>query len=178
MSQFGKFSSAEELLKGYNQLEKSFTQKCQQLSQLQKEALQKADEDMGHTTDAVQQTVQVPRQEQSSTNIDGTNAEASPSTGEEAHSTTVESVDTVPENQRNDATVDFSDPAPTSQIPSDEALQQYLKDHPDVAYRLLQQRTEEFAPNVMVGGGNVSLALPSRPKSIKEASLMAKELFK
>ena len=34
---FGKFASAEELLKSYNQLEKSFTQKCQQLSALERE---------------------------------------------------------------------------------------------------------------------------------------------
>ena len=35
--EYGKFSSAEELMKGYTELEKSFTQKCQQLSALQKQ---------------------------------------------------------------------------------------------------------------------------------------------
>ncbi len=28
--EYGKFSSAEELLRGYEELEKSFTRKCQQ----------------------------------------------------------------------------------------------------------------------------------------------------
>ncbi len=35
--EYGKFNSAEELLKGYTELEKSFTQKCQQLSALEKQ---------------------------------------------------------------------------------------------------------------------------------------------
>ncbi|MDE7454437.1 MAG: hypothetical protein K2M64_01255 [Clostridia bacterium] len=32
--EYGKFNSAEELLKGYNELQKSFTRKCQELSEL------------------------------------------------------------------------------------------------------------------------------------------------
>lgn len=37
MEEYGKFKSAEELLRGYNELEKSFTQRCQQLAELQKQ---------------------------------------------------------------------------------------------------------------------------------------------
>lgn len=32
--EYGKFETAEELLKGYNELEKAFTKKCQELNEL------------------------------------------------------------------------------------------------------------------------------------------------
>lgn len=34
---YGKFETAEGLLKGYNELEKAFTQKCQELKQVRKD---------------------------------------------------------------------------------------------------------------------------------------------
>ena len=136
---YGKFNSAEELLKGYTELEKSFTQKCQQLALIQKQ--------QGTSQTETTQTVEV----------------LPPTTQ------TGNDVTTIPEA-----------PLPASSIvaPTDEQLQQYLEQNPTMALKLLQQYAPTpSAPIVMTGGGNMSLALPSKPKSIKEATLMAQKLF-
>lgn len=151
--EYGKFASAEELLKGYVELEKNFTKKCQQLAAVEKQAL------------AAQQN-----------NEDGTSAEASPLQNDTAQSTTVDNADTVPQSG-DDAKTVLDGSAHVSEAPSDEELQQYLMNNPEIVQKILQQNQTEQAPSVMNGGGKVSLALPSRPKTIKEASIMAKELF-
>lgn len=149
--EYGKFASAEELLKGYAELEKSFTQKCQQLAALEKKQVQGAQE-----------------------GNDGTSAAASPS-NEKAQSTTVESADTVP--QSSVAQTALYGSASVSQVPTENELQQYLMNNPEILQKILQRNKPEPAPSVMSGGGDVSLALPSRPKTIKEASMMAKAMF-
>ena len=149
--EYGKFSSAEELLKGYVELEKSFTQKCQQLAALEK-------------------------QNAAAKVTDGTSAEASPSTAEEAQSTTVDKAETVPQDGCDAKTV-LVGSEPLANVPTDEQLQQYLMNNPEIIQKILQQNKSEQAPSVMSGGGDVSLALPSRPKTIKEASIMAREIF-
>lgn len=114
---YGKFNSAEELLKGYEALEKSFTQKCQQLSALEKKI-----------------------------NESGTNGTPSPQ--EEAEqSVATDTVETVPEAENADS------------------------------FAPLNQSSADFPPRVMTGGGNVSCALPNRPKTLKEASDLAKKYF-
>lgn len=134
---YGKFTSAEELLKGYNALEKSFTQKCQQLSTLQKQ--------LGTSETPTAPTEQV-----------------LPPTP------TDEVVATIPE-------VDTSS---NHFVPTDEQLQQYLESNPQLAYKLLQlHNPTPTAPTVITGGGSMSLALPSKPKTIKEATLMAQKMF-
>jgi len=134
---YGKFTSAEELLKGYNALEKSFTQKCQQLSTLQKQ--------LGTSQTQTDQTEQV-----------------------------------LPPVSTDDvvATIPEVDTSSNDLVPTDEQLQQYLESNPQLAFKLLQaQVPTPTAPTVMTGGGTMSLALPSRPKTIKEATLMAQKLF-
>lgn len=134
---YGKFTSAEELLKGYNALEKSFTQKCQQLSALQKQ--------LGTSQTQTDQTEQV-----------------------------------LPPVSTDDvvATIPEVDTSSNDLVPTDEQLQQYLESNPQLAFKLLQaQVPTPTAPTVMTGGGTMSLALPSRPKTIKEATLMAQKLF-
>lgn len=134
---YGKFTSAEELLKGYNALEKSFTQKCQQLSTLQKQ--------LGTSQTQTDQTEQV-----------------------------------LPPVSTDDvvATIPEIDTSSNDLVPTDEQLQQYLESNPQLAFKLLQaQVPTPTAPTVMTGGGTMSLALPSRPKTIKEATLMAQKLF-
>ena len=134
---YGKFTSAEELLKGYNALEKSFTQKCQQLSTLQKQ--------LGTSQTQTDQTEQV-----------------------------------LPPVSTDDvvATIPEVDTSSNDLVPTDEQLQQYLESNPQLAFKLLQaQVPTPTAPTVMIGGGTMSLALPSRPKTIKEATLMAQKLF-
>ena len=134
---YGKFTSAEELLKGYNALEKSFTQKCQQLSTLQKQ--------LGTSQTQTDQTEQV-----------------LPPVSTDDVVATIPEVDT--------SSNDF--------VPTDEQLQQYLESNPQLAFKLLQaQVPTPTAPTVMTGGGTMSLALPSRPKTIKEATVMAQKLF-
>ncbi len=192
---YGKFETAEELLKGYNELEKVFTQKCQQLSVAlaENQALTKSINE-GQATAPAEQVADVsPKQS------DGTNVETSPSVAEQ--STTVDSTDTVP--QVGVQSADLSGHAPAEPTLTEESVQQFLLDNPTFAAKLvgksqmqtpeqlkqfvvdnavviekiLHPETEEFAPKVMSGGGNVSMALPSRPKTIKEASEMAKDLF-
>ena len=134
---YGKFTSAEELLKGYHALEKSFTQKCQQLSTLQKQ--------LGTSQTQTDQTEQV-----------------------------------LPPVSTDDvvATIPEVDTSSNDLVPTDEQLQQYLESNPQLAFKLLQaQVPTPTAPTVMTGGGTMSLALPSRPKTIKEATLMAQKLF-
>ncbi|MCH5160054.1 MAG: hypothetical protein J1F66_04310 [Clostridiales bacterium] len=118
--EYGKFNSAEELLKGYESLEKSFTQKCQQLSALERKL-----------------------------NESGTNGEPSPQQNF-GQSVANDTVDTVPEATNADSL------EPHNQRPTDKVI----------------------PPRVMTGGGNVSCALPNRPKTLKEASELAKKYFK
>lgn len=293
---YGKFASAEELLKGYNQLEKSFTQKCQQLAALkaavlaenqqelpiektensndkttlitaattptaetdtvatenQNETIEIATEsnsvaeeaphveqsqaatdnahssdsenaaDVANNTDSTAPSqdsekcikidtertapddANVPKALAADTNEeeshtvntkspktlasardaatklfessntvspDGTSVETPPSSAEQ--STTVDSADTVPQSEADAPVLDGHASAFS---PTESQLQQYLLNNPQIAWQLLQQTSQP--PQIMTGGGNVSLALPSRPKTIKEASLMAKQLFK
>ena len=140
--EFGKFKNAEELLRGYNELEKSYTQKCQQLKQYQS----------------------------------GGTSEVSPPPVEEA-STTVDSSCSVPCESDTDATQSQSNPSSSPAVTT-EMVQQFLQNNPSVAYQLLHPTSNSAnPPSVMTGGGNVSMALPSRPKTIKEASILAKKLF-
>lgn len=133
---YGKFNSAEELLKGYIELEKSFTQKCQQLSQLQKQ--QGTSESVLHPDDL-----------------------SSPQTTEQTDSATLQ-----------------EQPPQSEVVPTDAQLQQYLERNPKLAIKLLStHEAPPTAPTVITGGGTMSLALPSKPKSIKEATLMAQKLF-
>ena len=115
--EYGKFNSAEELLKGYESLEKSFTQKCQQLSALEKKI-----------------------------NESGTNGVPSPQQ-EAEQSVANDTVDTVP-----------------TPVDADGSQQ-------------LNQSPASVPPRVMTNGGNVSCALPNRPKTLKEASELAKKYF-
>ena len=129
--EYGKFNSAEELLKGYTELEKSFTQKCQQLSELQKQMAEAS---------SSQETQQQHQQE----NPVGTNGQPSPISA--TQSTADDEANTVPTPSGADSPTDAS-------------------------------QSVALPPKVMTGGGNVSMALPNRPKTLKEASELAKKYF-
>ena len=122
MENYGKFNSAEELLKGYNELEKSFTQKCQQLSALEK-------------------------QFSCGTNDDGA---TSPSPQQQTKG--------VASSVANDATA----------VPSRQSTDVSVENRPYAT---------SVPPRIMTGGGNVSAAMPNRPKTLKEASELAKKYF-
>ena len=130
--EYGKFNSAEELLKGYTELEKSFTQKCQQLSELQK---QMAEASSSQETQQHQQENPV-----------GTNGQPSPISA--TQSTADDEANTVPTPSGADSQSEVS------------------------------QSVSVTPPKVMTGGGNVSMALPNRPKTLKEASELAQKYFK
>lgn len=139
--EYGKFKSAEELLKGYEELERSFTQKCQQLADMQK-------------------------------NASGT-SETPPQTAEAAPSDAYDAVDSVPMQ------ADADSPSQVDRSAADlsvEQIRQYLARHPELS-GLLSDAQQPTAPKVMTGGGNVSLALPNRPRTMKEASDLAKKYF-
>ena len=149
--EYGKFSSAEELLKGYTELEKSFTQKCQELSALERKY-----------------------------NESGTNGEPSPQQNV-GQSVANDTVDTVPEAKDADSVEPISQPA--AELTPD-AVRQYLVEHPEIVSELsthadsLSDTNQRVAPpRVMTVGGNVSCALPNRPKTLKEASELAKKLL-
>ena len=150
--EYGKFTCAEELLKGYEALEKSFTQKCQQLSALEKKMIES-----------------------------GTNGAPSPQT-EVEQSAASDVVETVPEAASADSLQPVSQASPQLSL---DAIKQYLVEHPEVSSELLagfdslpESVERTTPPRVMTAGGNVSCALPNRPKTLKEASDLAKKYFK
>lgn len=130
MEKYGKFDSAEELLKGYNELEKSFTQKCQQLAQLEK---------------SVSEQTSQPR---------GTSDEVATSASPQDEIT----ANGVASSVANDATA----------VPSRQSTDVSVEDRPYAT---------SVPPRIMTGGGNVSAAMPNRPKTLKEASELAKKYF-
>lgn len=149
--EFGKFNSAEELLKGYESLEKSFTQKCQQLSALEKQI-----------------------------NQSGTNGSPSPQQ-EQGQSVANDAVSTVPDSASADSLPSVNQ-APAEM--SLDTVRQYLAEHPEASAELLgapvslsDNAMRTIPPRVMTGGGNVSCALPNRPRTLKEASELAKKYF-
>ena len=121
--EYGKFNSAEELLKGYTELEKSFTQKCQELA-------------------ALKQNI-----DQQQQNDSGTSGQPSPQ--ESSAQSSAEDMATVPTPENADSSTESQSAEVHTVIP----------------------------PRVMTGGGNVSMALPNRPKTLKEASELAKKYF-
>lgn len=148
----GKFNSAEELLKSYNELEKSFTQKCQQLAALQKQAAE---------------------------NTDGTNEQSSPSHNTEDNGAAMEVQVACAVPADRDASSAAND-SPSPQQTAIEQIKQYLDANPDARALLLEEPTVAASPplpKVMASGGNVPLVLPTKPKTIKEASLLAKRIF-
>ena len=144
--EYGKFNSADELLKGYNELEKSFTQKCQQLSALEKQI-----------------------------SASGTSEVSPPQETDDMQSAAADAVDTAPTPSDADSPSEVNQSA--SELPI-EQIKQYLAEHPEVLSSLFDKAQTVAPPKVMTSGGNVSMALPNRPKTIKEASELAKKYFK
>jgi len=189
--EYGKFNSAEELLKGYNELEKSFTRKCQQLSELQKQT--------SGTSEVSPPQINTPNEpEVLPENADGS-ANLNALTGFEAQNGLTDTRVNEPNagngsfGQQGSAAAekvacavpadnDASSAASNSQTSENalEQIKQYLDARPEDRELLLKSLfTQTRAlPKVMNGGGNVSMALPSRPKTLKEASEMAHNLFK
>ena len=154
--EFGKFNSLEDLVKGYNALEQAFTQKCQQVKELQN--------NINNNSAATSPET-------------GTN-EAAPNNGADtsptAYGAQSATIGTVPDKGATAPEVDNRTQDKSTELLSQ--LRQIIIDNPELLAGLAPKQSIA-PPSVISGGGNVSMALPSRPKTLKEASEMAQKLF-
>lgn len=157
--EFGKFNSLEDLVKGYNALEQAFTQKCQQVKELQN--------NINNNSAATSPETGT---NEAAPNNGGTNADTSPT----AYGAQSATIGTVPDNGATAPEVDNRTQDKSTELLSQ--LRQILTDNPELLAGLAPKQSIA-PPSVISGGGNVSMALPSRPKTLKEASEMAQKLF-
>lgn len=174
--QYGKFSSPEELLRGYNSLEQAYTQKCQQFAAVnaQLNSVTAAATPLEQSTNVAAEntgTSDLASQPQSvATNADNdcTNATPPPDTAtQQCNAVSVLATPVANGNADSQATTDLT------------RAQQILADDPTLVDKLLRivSQSSPTPPSVMFGGGNVSMALPTRPRTIREASELAKKYF-
>ena len=154
--EYGKFNSAEELLKGYNELEKSFTHKCQQLAELR-------------------------QQMERTTTPSGTNETSSPLVADKP---TVLSEDA--ENKQAQVSLSANNTRDEGAAAEVQVVCAVPADANSTPAAVTSAANEAQAPEntsaaplpkVMAGGGNVSLISPAKPRTIKEASVLAARLF-
>ncbi len=180
--EFGKFNSLEDLVKGYNALEQAFTQKCQQVKELQNNinnnsaaaspetGTNEAAPNNGGTNGNASPNEQNYAATAAENVCDGTNADTSPT----AYGAQSATIDTVPDKGATAPEVDNRTQDKSTELLSQ--LRQILTGNPELLAGLAPKQSIA-PPSVISGGGNVSMALPSRPKTLKEASEMAQKLF-
>lgn len=180
--EFGKFNSLEDLVKGYNALEQAFTQKCQQVKELKNNinnngaatspetGTSEAEPNNGGTNGNASPNGQNSAATAAENVCDGTNADTSPT----AYGAQSATIDTVPDKGATAPEVDNRTQDKSTELLSQ--LRQILIGNPELLAGLAQKQSI-VPPSVISGGGNVSMALPSRPKTLKEASEMAQKLF-
>ena len=180
--EFGKFNSLEDLVKGYNALEQAFTQKCQQVKEIQNNinnngaatspetGTSEAEPNNGGTNGNASPNGQNSAATAAENVCDGTNADTSPT----AYGAQSAAIGTVPDNGATAPEVDNRTQDKSTELLSQ--LRQILTDNPELLAGLAPKQSIA-PPSVISGGGNVSMALPSRPKTLKEASEMAQKLF-
>ena len=223
----GKFKNEEELLKGYNELEKQFTQKCQQLSNvmnkcdmLEKQNIANNEAQMKMAKEALRlakiKTIENELDKPTDTEKFGQKFDKNAQNSEPSELVAVSSngdVSLLPKNTTDKTVSDNVNTAsgrstevspqraqtqgvhssvavPKSAalppdddgqqvIPETKLLQQYFESNPEVARSVLQSiyEKEHKLPQFIMGGGAMALAVPNRPKTIREASIMATELF-
>lgn len=165
---YGKFTTADELLRGYEELEKSYTKKCQELSKLKNQTGGTSEQTPPQTEQIVAQTVSdgvfpAPQKVQ-----DAPDASYVKATDEQKNS--AQSVDCAATNGQEESC--------QSQTQLVESLQQFLRQNPDIARNLLQKTaTSDVAPRVIGSGGALGMAEPVRAKSLGEASRLALKSF-
>lgn len=163
-----KFNDYDKLLASYTNLEKEFTKKCQELSQLKSQSGTSVD------TPPQAQTLEqflatFPEAEIFKEQI--SQAVNNPQYSESTDAYTRSYFDLLRQNYVSKETL----------AQDDNFLQQYVLGNKDVVAKLLQKvpQTASPAPTVISGNaGCMSVTLPTRPKSIAEASKLAQELFK
>lgn len=186
MQKFGKFNSQEELIRGYEQLERAFTQKCQQLAQVQAQLELQTNSTVvdngtppatSATTANIEQNAAGSAVNELSVDCDSTSSNIGgvaslPSTGTSTQPPAEHDVSTVPQVTESSSWRNVGSQAQLLQ-----AMQQFLAENPHLRGQLLQGTPTSQAPNLMSGGGDVSLALPNKPRTVKEASELARHLF-
>ncbi|HIT77227.1 MAG TPA: hypothetical protein IAD47_00355 [Candidatus Limihabitans stercoravium] len=165
-----KFKDFDALLNGYKALEKQFTKKCQEVAQL-KQMCQSDTHKTGGTS------VLTPPLSQEEFFSSYPNAER-------FRTEIVNNVTAPKYSNCYDAYVrcylDIVDSLDVGKLLADKQfVQQYIVSNDAIVDAVLDKVFSANAP-VLIGGrgGNMSVALPTRPKTIAEASLLAKEYFK
>ncbi|MEG1706184.1 MAG: hypothetical protein RR086_05925 [Clostridia bacterium] len=165
----GKFADKEQLYSAYCELEKEFTKKCQQLKELQTSGTSVKTPPQ---TDSVEKFFSAyPEARAYETSIVKSVSD-NPKKYEEANGLALAYLDTICDK-------DFKKTLAQDQ----DFLQQYIFANPKVTDYVLQNvvdtLTATHAPNLISrNNGAMSLALPNKPKTIKEASILANEYFK
>lgn len=166
---FGKFTTADELLRGYEELEKSYTKKCQELSKLKNQTGGISEQTPPQTEQTVAQTVSdgdVPTQPKVQDAPDASYVKAT-----DEQNNTAQSTDKT-------AATNGQEKSCQSQTQLVESLQQFLRQNPDIARNLLQKTVaSDAAPRVIGSGGALGMAEPVRAKSLGEASRLALKSF-
>lgn len=166
---FGKFTTADELLRGYEELEKSYTKKCQELSKLKNQTGGTSEQTPPQAEQAVAQTVSDGKTPTQPKVQDAPNASYVKATDEQKNS--AQSTDC-------SAATNGQEESCRSQTQLVESLQQFLRQNPDIARNLLQKTaTSDVAPRVIGSGGALGMAEPVRAKSLGEASRLALKSF-
>ncbi len=148
-----KFKDFDSLLSSYQQLEKKFTQKCQQLKQ------------HGTSTDTVPTQQQAPP-------YDAEQFFGSYPDARQYQDKIMQSIDspngTADQLQYMASYIDCLHDSAPSNVPAQQCTDKVS----------LDSTTAHALPTTIAGNnGNMSLALPSKPKTISEASQMAKKIF-
>ena len=163
-----KFNDYDKLLSSYNSLEKEFTKKCQELSDVKKQSGTSSNEPPQQQT-LEEFLVQFPDAETFKEQI--SQAINNPQYGNSADAYARSYFDLLRQNYVSKETL----------AQDDNFLQQYVLSNKDVVAKLLQKVEPTTAPVPTVISGNagaMSVTLPTRPKTIAEASKLAQEFFK
>jgi len=163
--EYGKFETLEELLNGYNNLEKEFTKKCQELSEIAKKQENNDGNKENGTSKAVCATIETDSQ-------DCANAILPPrgGTGDAVNP------ENLPEDEASLAKI-------SDELSLDEdTLSEFIVKNPKIADKIFEiymfKRSLTRAPKVIGGGGYVPTAPQTKPKNIQEASSLSRHLFK
>jgi len=161
--EYGKFETLEELLNGYNNLEKEFTKKCQELSEIAK----KQENNDGNNQNGTSKPICATIEKQDCAN------EILPPRGGTGDAVNPENL---PENEASLAKI-------SDELSLDEdALSEFIVKNPKIADKIFEiymfKRSLTRAPKVIGGGGSMPTAPQTKPKNIQEASSLSRHLFK
>ena len=152
----GKFANAQALLLAYQNLEREFTKKSQQLKQIQKKLSCDNDEVLCDEKPTSPQA-------------------------DDMDNSALQNPDL--SQKHVDNPVQTNDVFADQLVQDKDFLEKYIFANPDVTNQILQRYLLSLSQNdlpatINGSGGAMSLTPPKRPKTIKEASVLAQKLFK